>query len=137
MTVIGYDDLADYIKASYSGGRRIVEVGIGGHPEVALLLKDTFNVTCTDIFEGSIPGIYYIRDDIFRPDMKIYEGASLIYSIRPPVEMQEPMAAIAKAVGADLIVRPFSSEKADLRKHMRSFRCVNHGKSVFFLYRIS
>jgi uncharacterized UPF0146 family protein len=137
MTVIGYDDLADFIIASYPRGSRIVEVGIGGHPEVALSLKDTFNVICTDIFEGPVPGIDYVKDDIFCPDMDIYRGASLIYSIRPPVDMQEPMAAIAKAVGADLIVRPFSSERTDLRKYMRSFRCVNHGKSVFFLYTIS
>ena len=137
MTVIGYDDLASFIKANYKPGSRIVEVGVGGHPEVALLLKDDFNVICTDIFEGPVPGVEYVRDDIFKPDIRIYKNALLIYSIRPPIEMQEAMASVAKEVGADLIIRPFSTEKTDLRKHMKSFRCVNYGKSVFFLYKIT
>lgn len=135
MAIIGYDDIVDFIKSNYPKGSHIVEVGIGRHPEVAQLLKDDFDIVCTDVFEGNIPGITYIRDDIFNPDLRIYEGAVLIYSIRPPIDMQDSIAAIARRVGADLLIRPFSSERTNLEKYFKSFRCINYKSAVFYLYK--
>jgi uncharacterized protein len=134
MSIIGYEDIAGFIRANYPRGSLLVEVGVGGHPEVAELLQGDFTVICTDVSEHGPDGVKYVRDDIFRPNMHIYEGASLIYSIRPPVDMQDSMAAVAKKVGADLIIRPFSSERTDLKRYMKNFRCVNHGAAVFYLY---
>ncbi|MCD1294492.1 hypothetical protein CUJ83_05695 [Methanocella sp. CWC-04] len=135
MDITGYQDIADFIRSNYPSGSRIVEVGVGRHPEVALLLKNDFDVICTDIHEEGPHGLNYVRDDIFNPDMGIYEGASLVYSIRPPVDMQDSIAAIARKCGADLIIRPFSTEKTDLRKYFRNFRCVNYKSAVFFYYK--
>jgi len=134
MSIIGYEDIAGFIKANYARGSRIVEVGIGQHPEVATLLAEDFELTCTDIFESGPDGLRYVKDDVFKPDLAIYAGASLIYSIRPPEDMQAPMASIARDVGADLLIRPFSSERTDLRRYFRNFRCINHNSAVFFLY---
>lgn len=134
MSIIGYEDIAAFIRSRYKQGSRIVEVGIGGHPEVATLLKDDFDITCTDMLANGPPGLHYARDDIFKPDLKIYEGAVLIYAIRPPIDMQDSMAAIARKVGAELIIRPFSSERTDLRRYFRNFKVMNPGSATFFLY---
>jgi uncharacterized UPF0146 family protein len=134
MSIIGSEDIAGFIRSSYPHGSRIVEVGVGGHPEVALLLNDSFQVVCTDISEAGPEGVTYVKDDIFKPNMDVYGGASLIYSIRPPVDMQDSIASVAKRVGADLLIRPFASERTDLKKFFRNFKCVNRRNAVFFLY---
>ncbi len=135
MSIIGYEDIAGFIKMNYPRGSRIVEVGVGKHAEVAMLIKDCFEVTCTDVSESGPEGVAYVKDDVFRPDLNVYRGASLIYSIRPPVDMQDAIAGIAKKVGADLLIRPFSSERADLKKYFRDHKCINHKSAVFLLYR--
>ena len=134
MSIIGYEDIAGYIKANYPQGSRVVEVGIGQHPEVARLLKGDYELICTDVMASGPGGLRYETDDIFKPRMELYEKASLIYSIRPPTDMQGSIASVAKEVGADLLIRPFSSERTDLRKYFRNFKCVNHNDAVFFLY---
>ena len=134
MSIIGYEDIADFIVANYPHGSRIVEVGVGRHPEVAALINVHFEVLCTDIFDAGPEGVAYVKDDIFAPDPGVYTGASLIYSIRPPVDLQDAIAAKAKKVGADLLIRPFASERADLKKYFHNFKVVNHKRAVFFLY---
>lgn len=135
MGIIGYDGLARFIISNYPAGARIVEVGMGRHPDVAMLLKDTFDLICTDVADTGTPGIPFVRDDICRPDISIYKGAALVYSIRPPPDMQVPIARVASAVGADLIIRPFSSEHVDLRAYYRHSQCVNFEQAAFRLFR--
>ncbi len=134
MSIIGYEDIAAYIRERYPAGCKIVEVGVGGHPEVARLLQGDFDVVCTDVSASGPGGVRYARDDIFKPEVALYVGASLIYSIRPPIDMQDCIAEVAKAVGADLLIRPFSSERTDLKKYYRNFRVINYKSAVFFMY---
>jgi uncharacterized UPF0146 family protein len=134
MSIIGYEGIAAFIKNNYPPGSKIVEVGVGHHPEVARLLQEDFEVICTDIMESGPEGVRYVKDDIFMPDMAVYSGAALIYSIRPPVDIQYAMASVAKKVGASLLIRPFSSERSDLKKYFRGFKVVNHKGAAFYLY---
>jgi len=136
MGIIGYDGLAEYIRANYPAGSRVVEVGVGRCPDVALLLKDHFDLICTDVADPGIPGIRFVRDDVFRPDLSLYRGAVLVYSIRPPPDMQPAIGMAAAAAGADLIIRPFSSEQADLGRYYRRSQCVNYKGAFFNLYRL-
>ena len=129
----GHKDLAEYILRSYKG--KIIEVGIGKHPEIALLLKDHLEMIVTDTSDLCMEGIRFIRDDIFDPNIHVYKGASLIYSIRPPVEIQHAIASVAKQVGADVIIRPLGSEKADLNKYFSESKLINYGDAVFYLYK--
>ena len=131
--ILDYKDIADYIINNYKN--KVVEVGIGSLPEVALLLKDKLDVVVTDINEQKYAGVRFCRDDIFKPDMGIYRNASLIYAIRPPIDLQDAIAAIAREVGADLIIRPFGNEKADLIKYFKEYSLVNYKKTRFYLYR--
>jgi len=134
MGIIGYDGLAEFILSRYPAGARLVEVGVGRCPDVALLLKDTFDLVCTDVTDPGTPGLRFVRDDIFRPDPGLYRDAALVYSIRPPPDMQAPIAAVAAAAGADLIIRPFSSEHVDLGRFYRRSRCVNYKQAYFYLF---
>ena len=101
--------IGEYIKDRY---RSAVEIGVGGNLVAARILRDAgVLVRCTDI--RRIPadeGIPVAWDDIFSPDESLYGGADLLYSIRPGVEMVPPLIALAKRVGADLIVYHLGNE---------------------------
>ena len=59
MSIIGYEDIAGYIKANYPRGSRVVEVGIGQHPEIARLLKGDYELICTDVMASGPGGLRY------------------------------------------------------------------------------
>jgi uncharacterized UPF0146 family protein len=128
-----FEDIAEYIIGHYRN--KVVEVGVGSLPHVALLLKDKLDVIVTDVNEQKYAGVRFCIDDIFNPDMGIYRNASLIYSIRPPIDLQDAIAKIAKEVGSDLIIRPFGNEKADLNKYLKEYSLVNYKKARFYLYK--
>ncbi len=130
-----YEDIAEYILNNYRN--KVVEIGVSNLPHVALLLKDKLDVVVTDINEQKYAGVRFCRDDIFAPDIGIYRNASLLYSIRPPIDIQDAMAKTATEAGADLLIRPFGNEKADLRKYYKDYRLVNYKKARFYLYRFA
>jgi uncharacterized UPF0146 family protein len=127
------EDIAEYILRNYRN--KVVEVGVGSLPHVAFLLKDKLDVVVTDIIEHKYTGIRFCMDNIFAPDTGIYENASLIYSIRPPIDLQEALAKTAKEIGCDMLIRPFGNEKADLRRYYKQHLLVNYKKARFYLYR--
>ncbi|HOV81056.1 MAG TPA: UPF0146 family protein [Methanothrix sp.] len=121
------EDLAEYIAQNYTG--RVVEVGAGHMPDVALAVRARgLDVLLTDREEG----LAAVADDIFSPKMEIYRGASLLYSIRPPLELQLAMGQVAARTGADVLVRPLGDEVAELPGLTR--RLVNFGQARFFLF---
>ncbi len=126
-------DIAEYILRNYKN--KVVEVGVGNSPHVALLLKDVMDVVVTDVNEQKYNGLRFFRDNIFEPDMEIYRDASLIYSIRPPIDFQDAMAKVAIDVGADMLIRPFGNEKAELSRYFKNCALVNYKKARFYLYR--
>ena len=128
-----HKDIAEYILDHYK--IKVVEVGVGNLPHVALLLKDKLDVVVTDVNEQKYAGVRFFRDDIFKPDMGIYRNSSLIYAIRPPIDLQDAIASIAREVGSDLLIRPFGNEKADLIKYFKEYSLVNYKKARFYLYR--
>ena len=128
----GTEDLAEFIGQNYSG--RIVEVGAGHMPAVALrLLARGREVVLTDREERLLGSVCIEEDDIFAPRMELYQGASLLYSIRPPLELQIAMGDVAARVGADILVRPLQDEVAELPGFAR--RLVNAGEARFYLFR--
>jgi uncharacterized UPF0146 family protein len=128
----GAEDLAEFIGQNYSG--RIVEVGAGYVPAVALqLLARGLEVVLTDKEERMLGSLRVEKDDIFAPRMALYQGASLIYSIRPPLELQIAMGDVAARVGADVLIRPLQDEVAELPGFAR--KLVNVGEARFYLFR--
>ena len=127
----GADDLAQFIAENYSG--RVVEVGVGHFADVALGLQARgLDVVLTDKEERLLGSLRVEKDDIFSPRLEFYRGASLIYSIRPPLEMQLAMGQLASLIGADVLVRPLMDEVTELQGFAR--RLVNSGEARFYLF---
>ena len=129
---LGSDDLARFIADNYSG--RVVEVGVGYFPGVALaLIERGLEVTLTDKEERLLGGLLVEKDDVFSPRMELYRGADLLYSIRPPLEIQLSMGQIALRIGADVLIRPLMDEIAELPGFSKSL--INSGEASFFLFK--
>ena len=101
--------IGDYIRKNY---RCAVEVGVGENPGAALMIRDAgIPVRVTDIRPiSSADGIPVVKDDIFSPDERLYQGVDLVYAIRPGVEMVPPLIALAETVDADLLVYHLGGE---------------------------
>lgn len=110
--------IARYISGRYSD---VVEIGVGKNPDAAYYLKQHgLKVRCTDIKPQELQfGIECHFDDVFDPDLSLYEGADLIYSIRPGVEMVPAMIRIAEEIDCDLIVY-----------HLGMEMCGNEGELI-------
>ena len=95
--------IASYIAKYY---HNVAEIGVGQNPETALILRDYgVKVFCTDIRPSpTIPGVRIVCDDIFAPNLELYRGLDLIYSIRPHEEMMPGLIALAREVDCDLLV---------------------------------
>jgi uncharacterized UPF0146 family protein len=70
-----------------------------------------------------------LQDDITHPDLKIYKNAKLIYSIRPPEELHPHLMKLAEKVGADLIIKPLSTDSINTSKNMK---LINHKRAIFY-----
>jgi uncharacterized UPF0146 family protein len=132
QSIRGGEDLARFILARYSG--KVVEVGVGRVPEVALLLlhSPAMEVVATDRESRTVGDLAVVEDDIFFPNPDLYQGATLLYSIRPPLEMQLAMGGLAQKIGADVIVRPLADEVAQIPGFSRAL--VNVGEARFYLF---
>lgn len=121
--------IAEFIAKRYSG--KVVEVGIGRYHCVArMLVQKGFKVVATDFEEIEVPdGVEFFVDNIMNPDLRIYRDASLIYSLRPPLELYSYIVSVAKAVDADCLIRPFGNEFATDGK------LINYKGERFYLWR--
>ncbi len=124
-----WKDFAQYIVNNYSNAEKIVEVGAGKFHKVASILEENLSssIVMTDIkpSHGKI-----IKDDICNPDLKVYSGSSLIYSIRPQPELMPHLMIVAEKTGADLIIKPFSTDSIPADK----MKLVNYKRATFYRY---
>ncbi len=119
------EGMVDFIAGRYTN---TAEIGIGKFPDIAFaLLNRGMRIFATDIQPFKYKGLKVIVDDITRPDLSLYEGIDLIYSMRPPPELIPYMERLANKISAGLIIKPLSSEYIDGR------RLMCHGNTTFFL----
>ncbi|GAB4314555.1 MAG: UPF0146 family protein [Methanobacteriaceae archaeon] len=133
-----WKDFSCYIINNYSDADKIVEVGVGNFVKVAHTLRRYLNkdIIMTDIkpYHKEI-----IVDDITKPDLKLYEGTALIYSIRPPAELHPYLVDLAIKINSDLIIKHLSTEfininKISLKKYenKNEFKLINYKKASFY-----
>jgi uncharacterized protein len=118
------EELVDFIAGRYSNA---AEIGIGHFPDVAFALLDKgINVFTTDIHPFHYAGLHVVVDDITSPDLSLYDGIDLLYSMRPPPELIPYMTSLAEKISADLILKPLSDEYID------GCRFIRNGNMTFF-----
>lgn len=121
------EGLVDFIAGRYSNA---AEVGIGLSPDIAFaLLRKGIRVFATDILQFHYRGLKVVIDDITLPDVSLYRGTDLIYSMRPPPELIPYMKRLASMVSADLILKPLSDEYID------GWQLMQNGNVTFFTKR--
>jgi len=128
-----WNDFANFILNEIDDKEyKIVEVGVGKFLEISEILSSKENITLirTDINPKDST---VIKDDITKPNMKIYENTDLIYSIRPPSELQPYLVKLANKINAQLIIKPLTNE--DLNTGKVKMKLKNFKKASFYCLR--
>ena len=133
-----WNDLEEYIlklaiENSKKTGKKtkIVEIGIGKFHTISENLSKNENIELimTDIDPANEN---IIKDDVFNPNMDLYENVDIIFSIRPPAELQEAIMKIRAKVNAILIIKPLFNE--DLNMKTQKMKLKNYNRASFYIY---
>ena len=119
-----FEQLVNWIKQNYGDAKKIIEIGVGHRIDVAERISEALphaEILVTDKDESWVrsrkPGrIRAVKDDALIPNLNIYRGASLLYSLNPPGEIIPALEKLANRVGADLLLVPISDEQHELRR---------------------
>ena len=135
-----FEQFEKYIKENYSGAKKIVEVGVGHRIDVAIGVKMRLpgaEVIVTDKDESWIRSrrtrkVKAVVDDITHPRLSIYEGAGLVYSLHPPVELVPSLVSLARKIRADLLVVPVMDEQEAFQERNWT-KVAREGRTVGWL----
>ena len=110
---------------------KIVEIGAGKFQTISKNLSENENIdiVMTDIDPANEN---IIKDDVLNPNMSIYNGADILFSIRPPAELQEAIMKIRDEVNATLIIKPLFNE--DLNMKTKKMKLKNYNRASFYIY---
>jgi len=133
-------EIAELIANLYPDAEKIVEIGVGPSPWTLLKLKELLpktNLLAVDVDRDSVMrlrelGLNAEVDDILDPRIELYRKSDLIYSIRPPIELIEPIARVAGIVGADALIFPLS-EDSYLHEFKSPWSRVDHPSLLAFI----
>lgn len=131
-----WNNFTEYIINNYSNASKIVEVGVGKTLEPSNILKSKLthaNITIVDIHPANDRVTY---DDICNPNDTIYKNSDLIYSIRPPEELQLDIFNLGKRYNCDIIIKPLFTEEINLNLQNK-LKLVNHKRTAFYVYKES
>ncbi|WP_462315792.1 UPF0146 family protein [Methanobrevibacter sp.] len=128
-----WDDFAQYIL-SEAGDKnvKIAEVAVGRFDRIAncLASKDNITLIKTDIAPKDET---VIKDDITNPNLDLYRDVDIIYSIRPPSELQPYLVRLAVEIGSQLIIKPLTNE--DLNTGKVKMKLKNFKRASFYTLR--
>lgn len=128
-----WQDFADYLLSEAGDGDvKIAEIGVGKFSEIAERLSQRPNITLikTDIAPSDET---VIKDDVTNPNLDIYEGTDIIYSIRPPGELQPYLVDLALKTDCQLVIKPLTNE--DLNTGRVKMKLKNFRKASFYILR--
>lgn len=127
-----WEELGEYILKNNKTPINITEIGIGKYYDISNYLnkQENVNLKMTDI-NPSREDI--IKDDIKNPNMEIYENSNVIYSIRPPYEIQPYLIKISKKVNSELIIKPLTGET--LHSDCKNMKLKTYKKISFYTTR--
>ena len=128
-----WDDFAEYILSEAGESEvRIAEIAVGKFDKIAeyLSAKDNIILIKTDIAPKDDT---VIKDDITNPNLDLYRDIDMIYSIRPPSELQPHLVNLALEIGSQLIIKPLTNE--DLNTGRVRMKLKNDKKASFYTLR--
>ena len=128
-----WDDFAQYILSEAGDENvRIAEVAVGRFDRIAncLASKDNITLIKTDIAPKDET---VIKDDITNPNLDLYMDVDIIYSIRPPSELQPYLVRLAVEIGSQLIIKPLTNE--DLNTGKVKMKLKNFKRASFYTLR--
>lgn len=108
------------LVARLARARRVLEIGAGhdfstaravqaAAPDALVLVSDV-DPRVLRAPEPLVPLLL----DVTRPDLALVEGVDLVYAVRVPEELQASCVRLARALRADLALRPLKDEWAHL-----------------------
>lgn len=134
-----WEDIGEYIvkigeenlKKKNKERIKVAEIAIGKFQGTADYLKkqDNVEIIMTDINPNNDE---IIKDDITTPNLKLYENIDIIYSIRPPSELQPHIMNLRDKINASLIIKPLFNEDINIKN--RTMKLKNYKKSAFYIY---
>lgn len=128
-----WQDFGDYILSEAGESKvKIAEIGVGRFDKIANMLGEKENITIikTDI---SPKDSTVIKDDITQPNMELYKDVDIIYSIRPPSELQPYLVRLAEKTKSQLIIKPLTNE--DLNTGRVKMKLRNFKRASFYTLR--
>ena len=128
-----WDDFTDYILNEVGKSEvKIAEVGVGRFDRIAdtLASKENIDLIKTDIKPKDET---VIKDDITKPNLDLYKNTDIIYSIRPPGELQPYLIKLALKIDSQLIIKPLTNE--DLNTGKVKMKLKNFRKASFYTLR--
>src|SRR3989442_15403680 len=98
-----FESFSDYVAENYSHTRKIVEVGVGHRMDVAIQVKTRLpnaEVVVTDNEESWVrahrtPTVKAVDNAVSNANLAVSEGAELVYSRHPPVELVPSLVSMA------------------------------------------
>lgn len=128
-----WQDFEEYILSEAGENKvKIAEIGVGKFDKVANNLSKKENITIikTDINPNDDT---IIEDDITNPNLELYRDVDMIYSIRPPSELQPHLVNLALKIDSQLIIKPLTNE--DLNTGRVKMKLKNFKKASFYILR--
>ena len=128
-----WQDFGEYILIEVGDKKvTIAEIAIGKFDKISQMLSKKDNITLikTDINPDNES---VIKDDITNPNLELYKDVDIIYSIRPPSELQPYLVKLATKVNAMLIIKPLTGE--DLNTPKVKMQLKNFKKASFYILR--
>lgn len=128
-----WEEIGEYILKNNKLPLNIIEIGIGQYYDISdyLSSKQDVNIKRIDI-NPSRDDI--IQDDISNPNMEIYENSDILYSIRPPYEIQSYLMNLAEKLDCELIIKPLTGE--ELHSSCSEMKLKNYKKIIFYTRKI-
>ena len=126
-----WQDFTDYILNEVGENKvKIAEIAVGKFNQVAQRLSEEENITIikTDINPNDSS---VIKDDITNPNVDLYKDVDIIYSIRPPSELQPYIVKLAQEIDSQLIIKPLTNE--DLNTPKVKMKLKNFKKASFYI----
>ena len=128
-----WQDFGEYILNEIGERNvKIAEIAVGKFDMICDMLSERENITLikTDISPANES---VIKDDITNPNLDLYRDVDIIYSIRPPSELQPHLVNLSRKINAMLIITPLTGE--DLNTPKVNMQLKNYKKASFYILR--